>query len=285
MPIFELDRFRPVERHHLERQDHLLVNSWWAKQVLFDNAVMPSDCISVVPLGGGRDIITNDQGEMYGTNAFAGQPTTFMNVGKWEVRKGHDVLIDAFCKAFTPADNVRLILACHNPCAPPEYSARWRARVLACPMAGSILMCPRFDTQEELAATMRLADCGAFPARAEGWNLDAAEMLAMGKHLILTDYSAHTEWANADVARLIQVDDTEPAHDGVWFKSDLPEWQGEPGRWAKLGSDQVDQLVAHLREVHRLKQSWGLGFNWAGCEHMKQFTWQAAAAKVMEALA
>jgi hypothetical protein len=40
----------------------------------------------------------------------------FLNVGKWEYRKGHDVLLEAFNKAFEPTDNVRLVMNCHNPC-------------------------------------------------------------------------------------------------------------------------------------------------------------------------
>ncbi len=33
LPIFELDRFDPTERHHLAAQDRLIVPSGWAKQI------------------------------------------------------------------------------------------------------------------------------------------------------------------------------------------------------------------------------------------------------------
>ena len=39
---------------------------------------------------------------------------------------------------------------------------------------------------------MAEAHCGVFPARSEGWNLGLVEMLSMGRHVIATDYSAHT---------------------------------------------------------------------------------------------
>ena len=33
----------------------------------------------------------------------------FLACGKWEARKGHDVIPDAFCRAFRPGDNVLLV--------------------------------------------------------------------------------------------------------------------------------------------------------------------------------
>jgi hypothetical protein len=58
-------------------------------------------------------------------------------------------------------------------------------------------------------------------------------MLAMGKHVILTDYSAHTEYADETNAHLVKVDRLEDAHDGHWFRADDPAWAARPGRWAQ----------------------------------------------------
>jgi hypothetical protein len=116
-----------------------------------------------------------------------------------------------------------------------------------------------------------------FPSRAEGWNLDLAEMLAMGKHVITTNYSAHTEFCHGTNSRLIQIDGLEDAFDGIWFKGQ--------GQWAEMGERQVEQLVSHMREVHALKQSGHLLPNFGGVETMKHLTWEKTAAEIVASLA
>ena len=80
--------------------------------------------------------------------------------------------------------------------------------------------------QRDVAALMASADCGVFPSRAEGWNLEALEMLSMGKPVIATSCTAHNEYLTRDNARLIKIDGFEPAvANGVAL----------PGQWAAWG--------------------------------------------------
>jgi glycosyltransferase involved in cell wall biosynthesis len=131
---------------------------------------------------------------------------------------------------------------------------------------------------------MSQADCGVFPSKAEGWGLESAEMLAMGKHVIITDYSSHTEYANADNSRLIYVDNLEPANDGIWFNADSEEWDGKPGEWAALGKSQEEQLITHLRDIHRLRSNGILGQNTKGLEIGNLFSWNNTAKEILDGL-
>ena len=54
---------------------------------------------------------------------------------------------------------------------------------------------------------MSQVDCGVFPSRAEGRNLELLEMMSAGKHVITTDYSAHTEFCTKDNAGLVPITD------------------------------------------------------------------------------
>ena len=90
---------------------------------------------------------------------------------------------------------------------------------------------------------MAYADCGIFPARAEGWNNGAIEVMAMDNPIIITDYSAHTQYCNKDNAYLIDILETEPAKDNIWFNG--------TGNWAKLNSRTMDQAVEHMRYVYK----------------------------------
>ena len=51
------------------------------------------------------------------------------------------------------------------------------------------------------------------------------ETMALNKPVILTNYSAHTQYSTKDNSYLVDVDSTEAANDGIWFKGQ--------GNWAK----------------------------------------------------
>jgi glycosyltransferase involved in cell wall biosynthesis len=124
--------------------------------------------------------------------------------------------------------------------------------------------------QKDLAAAMAIADCAVFPARAEGWNLEALEMLAMGKRVIASACTAHTAFLTADNAKLVDIDALEESVPGEHY-----------GRWAAWGDAQHEQLVQHLRDVHGERQRGELALNQAGVETSKRFSWTASARALM----
>ena len=276
--FFELDRLKLAEVHHLKSLDVLFVPSHWAKRVCENQSVCWGRILVVHP-GVDADVFSPLPANAIG-------PTRFLNIGKWEVRKGHDVLCRAFNAAFDISDDVELVMHCHNPClSEPKcsrYNAEWALMYRNSKLGHKIVVSTeRFDTQDEVAELMASADCGVFPARAEGWNLELAEMMAMGKHVIATNYSGHAEFCDADNSLLIDGDEREDAHDGVWFDADDPDWNGTPGRWMKFGPEQMDQLVAHLREIHRRKREGVLGVNTNGTQTASRLTWATAAQAVL----
>ena len=113
-----------------------------------------------------------------------------------------------------------------------------------------------------------------FPARAEGWNLEALELLSCGKQVITTYYSGHTEFCTKENAHLVTIDKKEKAFDGKWF-------DGKTGSWAHLGSSQIDQLVEHMRKVHKSKQDGSLTTNHAGIKTAQEFSWDNSAEKIL----
>lgn len=280
-PFFELNRFKKREYNHLASQDHLIVASEWAKQVLMDNEVVEyENQVSVVPLGIDTKIF---QASARSNNI----PTVFMNVGKWEYRKGHDFLLEAFNRAFEPTDEVLLVMHCDNPFI-GKGNQEWADYYMNSKLgkSGNIKISrERFSSQIELAKVMNEADCGVFPSRAEGWNFEPTEMMAMGKEVIMTDYSGHTAYAHYDNSKLIHIDEIEPADDGVFFHFNDPDWGDDRcGGWAKLGESQMEQCVEYMRAVHRTKQEKGSVFNAGGVATAATLTWERTAEKICEAL-
>ena len=267
-PFFELDEFSEVEKHSLNSLDKLFVTSQWGKDVAVKNLLLSEDNIHVVPLGVDSNIFSNNT-----TND--NDVTTFFNCGKWEVRKGHDILCELFNRAFEPEDNVQLIMMTTNPFLNKEKDKEWRDLYTNTKMGSKIHFVDRVKTQPEVYNIMAKTDCGIFPSRAEGWNLELLEMMACGKHVIATNYSAHTEFCNNDNALLVDITDKQIAYDGLWFN-------GNKGNWAKIDESAKDKFVTHMRLVHEKKQNNKLDVNTAGIETAKKYTWDNTATKIME---
>ncbi len=270
-PIFELDRFQPVETHHLKSLDFIFVCSEWAKKILLANNIGSEDTIKVAPFGVDREIF-KPIGDTEFADANLAKGTTFLNIGKWEVRKGHDILIEAFNKAFSPADNVHLIMNCFNPFI-GDNNNQWTSLYKKSKLGDKITILPnRLETQEDVAALMNSVDVGVFPARAEGWNLELLEMMACGKKVIATNYSGHTQFINSQNCMLIETEGLEDAYDGVFFNGQ--------GQWAELGDKQIDQLVEYMRQCHIQKQNGEAMFNEAGRALAINSPWSKTAAKI-----
>ena len=265
--IFELDRFTNRERHHLQQQDAILVCSNWARQVCLDNGITDRP-VHVVPLGVDRAVFHE------GVPATPGPETVFLQVGKLEARKGQRELLSAFEAAFTPKDPVRLVLACANPFISRTELDALLSPFRRSPMASRITVhTTELPSLRDVAALMATADCGVFPVRAEGWNLEALEMLSMGKTIIASNCTAHIEYMTRDNARLISIDRFEPVAANP-----------DAGRWAAWGASQHEQLVAHLRDVHTTRQQGKLGRNEAGIRTAEYYSWSHAADSLLHAL-
>ena len=120
---------------------------------------------------------------------------------------------------------------------------------------------------------MSQVDCGVFPSRGEGWNLELLEMMSCGKHVIATDYSAHTEFCTKDNAGLVTITSLESAFDNKWFFGQ--------GNWAKIGDHQIFDLNMKMQRFILDKKG---TVNKAGIETAKRFSWQNTAKTIMETI-
>lgn len=266
-PIFELDKFNNLEKHHLNSLDKIFVCSNWAKTVVLNETSLDDDDVAVIPLGVDHSIF---QPVDYPES----DTTRFFNCGKWEIRKGHDILVELFNDAFDPEDNVELILMCENPFCSQDEQKKWENLFLKSKLGNKIHIIPRQSTQQEVYNIMKQSHCGVFPSRAEGWNLELLEMMACGRPVITTDYSAHTEFCNKNNSYLTEVSDTELAYDNKWFHGQ--------GNWAKLGNNQKLSMIESMRSVHNLRKNGKLLLNNAGIETSKVFTWENTTKKILK---
>jgi glycosyltransferase involved in cell wall biosynthesis len=257
-PFFEIDTLSKKEIHHLNCSDYIFVASSWAKNILINNGVKKP--IYTAPLGVDMNIF-------YEPNKIKVEQENyiFFHIGKWEHRKSQDILLKTFDQAFSDKDNVELRLVPFNPFLSEQENDYWFNLVDACKLRDKIKIFGRLPTQYNLAEFIFHADCGVFISRAEGWNNEVIETMAMNKPVITTNYSAHTEYCNDKNSYLVNIDRLEPANDGKWF-------HGE-GKWAELGQNQIDQTVEYMRYVYNNR----IDSNPEGVKAAEKYSWTRTA--------
>ena len=259
-PIFELDTFNDLEKHHLNSCDEWMVCSNWAKDIIQSSVSFKPT--HVIPLGVDAELFPP-------APARQDDKTIFFNCGKWEIRKGHDILIEAFKRVAEEYDSVELWMMCSNPFNSQEENNRWH-QLYNHP---KVKLIPRAETQREVYNIMSQVDCGVFPSRGEGWNLELLEMMAVGKHVITTNYSAHTEFCSQENATLIPIKDVEQAFDGKWFFGQ--------GNWAKIDEEEVNLLT---QEMNLFAETYKGQQNTYGIETARKFSWQNTAKEMVKCL-
>lgn len=235
-PFFELDYIPDVDKHHINSCDTIFTASTWGKKTLQNNGIVID--IVVCPLG-------------VDTNIFKPEPDlikkdpnkyVFFSIGKWEKRKSQDVVLECFSNAFNINDNVELWLFPHNPFLSENELSYWYNMVNNNPLKDKIKIFPRLKTQLDLNNAINLGDCGLFLSRAEGWNNEILETMAVNKPVICTNYSAHTEYCSKDNSYLIEINSVEPAVDNKWFFGE--------GNWAKIDDDVKNNIVCKMKFVY-----------------------------------
>lgn len=260
-PIFELNKFNDFELLNLRCPHELIVCSKWAQEVLKTYNLKSH----VIPLGIDPWIFSSH----LSTEIIPGYK--FFNIGKIEIRKGHDILIECFNNAFTEKDDVSLHLMWFNPFLSYDETQAWHKLAKTSKLKDKIHIHPPVPEHYQVVDFINNMDCGVFPSHAEGWNLELLESMACGKPVIATNYSAHTEFCTPQNSYLINIDKLDVAEDGKWFHGN--------GEWAFIGHKEKEQIIEHMRYCYNNRPS-----NDAGKETSKVFTWENSARKLHEIL-
>ena len=129
----------------------------------------------------------------------------FLFVGGTIARKGIDVLLDAYDRAFTASDDVVLIV---KDFGTSSFYANQGMAVLVQAMqnkpGGARIIYLNDDLSEaEIAGLYAASDCLVHPYRGEGYGLPIAEAMACGKPTVVTDFGAALDFANPTNAYMI----------------------------------------------------------------------------------
>lgn len=156
---------------------------------------------------------------------------TFGTMGYLSVRKGTDVLIEAFREAFPVEQDVALI--CKTSCNNYPFMVKdKRIKVII----GS-------STFEEMEREFtKEIDCFVFPTRGEGFGLTPLEMMATGVPAIVTGWSGPMEYMTPEVGWLID----HAMVPAIPFTKDV--YKEECGDWAEPSKAHLVQLLRYAYE-------------------------------------
>jgi glycosyltransferase involved in cell wall biosynthesis len=234
--VWETTVMPPDKVAVLRTMDEVWTPSSWGRGILVDNG-LDAEKVGVVPEGVDVETFSPGEGERE-----EGRPFRFLFVGKWEARKGVELLVEAFCEEFRADEPVELVLHGWNPYLPSfdldEHVRRVVGERRAAPVTASHPL-----TEDALVRLYNSCDAFVLPTRAEGWGLPVTEAMACGLPVIVTDYSAPAEYLSDDCAYLIPVEKLVPVRDHYFFPS------GDAlGVWAQPDAGRLRGLMRHVYE-------------------------------------
>ena len=197
---------------------------------------------------------------------------TFLFVGGTLHRKGIDVLLQAWCDAFPHRDDVLLVIkgfGSKSFYANSSFDAMIAEVQRNRPLAPPLLYVDADVSDDELASLYRSCDVLVHPYRGEGFGLTAAEALACGTPVMVTQGGSTDDFVPADASW--QIPSTRTVLDPKVVG--LPETDGEaywlePDRGALVAAmreaaadTEARTLAAKAARVHRDSLSWKAGID------------------------
>jgi glycosyltransferase involved in cell wall biosynthesis len=168
----------------------------------------------------------------------------FLSVFDWSIRKGWDILLQAYFEEFDANDDISLILKLthiNEPNTDPYEKIRELAGKLGIHKHPSIHIMHQHLSEKEMVGLYKAVDCFVLPSRGEGWGRPYMAAMAMELPTIGTKWSAPLTFMNKENSYLIEIEGLIPVD-----PTGMPvHFQGH--HWAEPS---VDHLKALMRQVY-----------------------------------
>lgn len=164
-------------------------------------AGIPAEKVRVVPLGVHPRVLAGAPPFPLRTR----KRFRFLFVGGTILRKGIDLLIDAYTRAFGPEDDVALVVKDFGVGTFYRHQTyeRFIRELQADPRTPEIEYLGEDLTPEEMCGLYHACDCLVHPYRGEGFGLPVAEAMACGLPVIVTEGGGASDFCTPDTALLV----------------------------------------------------------------------------------
>jgi glycosyltransferase involved in cell wall biosynthesis/tetratricopeptide (TPR) repeat protein len=208
----------------------------------------------------------------------------FLSVFEWSIRKGWDVLLAAYLREFSAADDVCLCLRTYlvdRPDADPRTVLDAVIRQFAQSLNLGDKPWPRVEIlagqipTREMPRLYRSANCLVAPSRGEGWGRPHHEAMMMGVPVIATNWSGNTEFMTSENSYLLDFELVEAGG----LEPGLAHYRGH--RWAMASETHLRKLMRHVQQHPEEARQRGAKAR----EHvLRHFSLQPVAARLQERL-
>jgi hypothetical protein len=263
----ETDSPTEHEVNIVNQQDHTFFSSTWS----VDNfKTYGAQNVSFIPLGLDEDIVPLPR-------QISNDITHWILTGKIEQRKNTQLVIETWLKRYAKNPKHNLTLCITNPFFDENNHHAFYNNVFKCrnwmeekPFNVNVL--PRLKTNDQMNQLYNSADIDLSGfSSSEGWNLGAFATTALGKCAIVTDATAHKDWATKENSILVEAKDVKPVYDNIFFK------QGEPFSQGNVYSFTEEQLTSALITAEKLAKT----PNPAGLELATKFTYKRTVDEIL----
>ncbi len=167
-------------------------------------------------------------------------PSTFVflcafDVGSTSDRKNPFAAIQAFRAAFSDRDDVTLVLKFHSAHHEKAFVQHLNREIRG---RHNVIVLAQTLTYAQMADLRQVCDCLVSPHRSEGFGLNIAEFMALGRPVIATDYSGSRDFLDSETGFPVSYDLVEVQ------RTAGPYWQGNV--WAE---PRVSSLIEQMQTV------------------------------------
>lgn len=198
--MFETDAIPPYWLMGLARVDEVWVPSRFNYETFIHGGV-PKEKLRILPQT--MDFVLFDpEATIPLPRPLKARRFCFLSVLELAACKGWDVLVDAWCEAFSPDDDVCLILKTTRHLATSAAVERDLERYIAGRSCAPIIYDTRILPQTEMPRLYSMCDAYVIPSRGEGWGRSYMEAMAMGLPTIASRWGGSLEFATDETCFL-----------------------------------------------------------------------------------
>lgn len=206
----ETDSPTDTEVNIVNQQDFTFFSSSWSVN---NFKQFGSPVVGFVPLGLDEDFTPA------GHRLIADDYTHWILVGKAEQRKNTELIIRTWIKRYGIKREHKLTLCITNPFFKPEQMNAFLHGVFNGKKPDNVNVLPILRTNVEMNQLYNSADIDLSGfSSSEGWNIPAHTATALGKWSIVTNCTAHKDWATAENSILVDAPTSREVYDGMFFR-------------------------------------------------------------------
>jgi glycosyltransferase involved in cell wall biosynthesis len=266
---------------HMGVADELWVPSDWNKEMFVNGGVNKK--ITVMPLGIDSEMYKPRSPKIIfkcGVKSFV-----FLGVSTWLWRKGYDVLLKAYSRAFTSDDDVSLVVFTRVPLLKGAHYDRIYSDIVQ--MVGGtkstfphLVVVPSILPSKAMPYLYNSVDAFALFSRGEGWGLPYCEATASGIPVIGADHGGQKMFLNNDNSFLVKPDKVSPCHSSLLPIS--PFYHGM--HFADYSESAIDEAAEKMRYVFEHQEEAKEKAAICRANLLENFTWQKSACRVADRL-